>query len=291
MDSYTSSSIVENLFSMVEEDNTLFSVTIELLTKCNWKCKHCYIPNHTSDGLSKDMVFNIFEQLRNLGTFEIVLTGGEIFCRNDIVDIIEKARQMFFKVTLLTNVSLMDEDIISRLSKLHLYNISCTIFSLDESIHDSFTEIPGSLKNALNNIMLIKKYGIPLTIKTVLMNQNYSSDKELQVFCENNGFEYSATPIVSSKNNGDNSPQKFRLSQEQLEEVFLSIDNVDDINSRHLSMNDYVCNTIRSSLFIGYNGDVYPCNTFNIPVGNIYKTPIDIIWNDSDILSNIKNTK
>ncbi|MBS5824331.1 MAG: radical SAM protein [Clostridium argentinense] len=291
MNSHTYSNMVENLLSLVQENNTLFSATIELLTKCNWKCKHCYIPNHNSDGLSTDTVFDIFEQLRTLGTFEIVLTGGEIFCRNDIVNIIEKARQMFFKVTLLTNVSLMDEDIIFRLSKLHLYNISCTIFSLDENIHDSITGIPGSLKKALNNIMLIKKYGLPLEIKTVIMKQNYNSHKELQTFCDNNGFQYSATPTVSSKNNGDNFPQKFRLSQEQLEKVFLSIDNINNINSRRLSQNDYVCNTIRSSLFIGHNGDVYPCNTFNIPVGNIYKTSIGEIWNDSDTLSNIRNIR
>lgn len=45
-----------------------------------------------------------------MGVFELTLTGGEIFCGPDIMEIIAKARSMFFKVILFTKVSLLDED-------------------------------------------------------------------------------------------------------------------------------------------------------------------------------------
>lgn len=287
----TNTSSLTELLNICDKNNILFSTTIELLTKCNWKCKHCYIPNHDNIGLSKSTIFNIFSQLRELGTFEIILTGGEIFYRKDIMDIIEKARQMHFKITLLSNVSLMNEEIISKLSRLSIYNISCTIFSLDESIHDSITRIPGSLKKALSNIMLIKKYNIPLEIKTIIMKENYNSYKQLKDFCSKNGFEYSATPIITAKHNGDKSPLKLRLSENQLEEVFLSTDDMNKINKRHISKDDYACNTIRYSLSIGANGNIYPCNTFITPIGNVYEDNLKNIWNTSTQLFRIKSLK
>lgn len=83
----SSQSIEDHILNKIYNNNTLFSVTIELTTKCNWRCKHCYIESNYNGNLNKNIIFDIFEELRNLGTFEIILTGGEIFCRNDILDI------------------------------------------------------------------------------------------------------------------------------------------------------------------------------------------------------------
>jgi radical SAM protein with 4Fe4S-binding SPASM domain len=289
--SENNSETINKILSTIVKEETLFSVTLELLTKCNWRCKHCYLPNHNDDGLDKQVIFNILEQLRQLGTFEIVLTGGEIFYRNDIMQIIKKARQLFFKVTLLTNVSLMNENIISELSDLGIFNISCTIFSLDETIHDSITGIPGSLKKAIDNIMIMKKYNIPLEIKTLIIKDNYYHYNSIHRFCNENGFKFSATPVISYKHDGDNFPQKLRLTNEQLEQVFLSYDEESDKNPQFLKEEDYICETIRYSLFIGANGDIYPCNTFNTPYGNVHKDTIKDIWYKSSTLNHVKNIK
>lgn len=85
------------------------NVSIELLTSCNFKCKHCYIPQHDNIGLSFSTIESILHQLRDMGTFDIIFTGGEIFLRDDIVDIVSLARKLFFNVSLFTNISLLDE--------------------------------------------------------------------------------------------------------------------------------------------------------------------------------------
>lgn len=283
--------MLKKLLNLCDKNTTLFSATIELLTKCNWRCKHCYIPNRDNIGLDKNVVFDIFKQLRDMGTFELVLTGGEIFYRSDILDIIKKARDMKFKVTLLSNISLMNEEIIKQLAKLSIYNISCTIFSLDENIHDSITGISGSLKKALSNVMLLKKYNIPLQIKTVIMKDNYNSYKQVKVFCEENGFDYFPSTIVSAKHNGDKYPLELRISNSELEETFNYIDDVNIINKRHISQEDYVCDTLRYSLNIDSYGNVYPCNAFNTPIGNIFKNSIKDIWTNSKELSYIRSLK
>lgn len=287
----SSNSLQHNIIFNAIKAESLFSVTIELLTTCNWKCSHCYIPEHNDFGLDKNVIFDIFYQLRNLGVFELILTGGELFIRKDILEIIERARQLFFKVTLLTNISLLDEPTVLKLSKLHLNLISCTIFSLDSDIHDSITGIEGSLEKVLTNLKLLKKYNIPTEIKSVVMDVNFPSIQNLEKHCLENGFQYTASAVVSAKHNGDITPQSHRLSDEQLYAFFKSQHEIENKFPKTFDSSDYVCSTIRYSLFIDVKGDVYPCNTFNSSVGNIFEHTIEYIWQESESLKFFRNIR
>ena len=88
---------------------------MELTTLCNFKCKHCFLEKHTNPGLSTQEIIKIIDELRNFGVYELQFTGGEIFTRKDIMEIIRYARKLKFKVSLLTNVSLISEEIIYEL--------------------------------------------------------------------------------------------------------------------------------------------------------------------------------
>lgn len=285
---------VSDVFQLANENKTLMGITIELLTKCNWRCKHCYLPTHDDDGLSKEIVFDLLSQLRSLGCYEVEFTGGEIFYRKDTMDIIRKAREMYFNVVLFTNVSLLDEDKIKELAEMYVNEISCTIFSLDESIHDSITGVKGSLKKAMENIMLMKKYNMDLQIKTILMNSNYDSYKKLSIFCKENGFRYLATSDIFPRRNGDCSTEKLLLSRKQLEEILPDIDKIRNFSKRSVSPNDYLCDncqSIRLSVTIDSTGNVFPCNLMPISVGDIFKTSLSDIWHNSSKLKELQELK
>ncbi len=128
---------------------TPISATIELTTLCNWKCKHCYINFHDEKGLSELKVKELLRDLRELGVHQLVLTGGEIFIRKDILRIIKYAKELHFRVNILSNASLITEEVAKELSNLYITDYSLTIFSLDEDIHDNITGVKGSLRAAL----------------------------------------------------------------------------------------------------------------------------------------------
>ncbi|MDR2043886.1 MAG: radical SAM protein [Clostridium sp.] len=130
---------VENTISIADKAHTLLHCTIEILTKCNWRCEHCYIPKHDSDGLSLDVLKKIFRELRTMKTFELILTGGEMFLRNDIMDILSDARQLGFNLQLFTNLSLLSEKSRDFIPQANIEKISCTIFSLNPDVHDAIT--------------------------------------------------------------------------------------------------------------------------------------------------------
>ena len=89
----------------------------ELTSQCNLRCKHCYTMFTKEDKLSTKNVFDIIDQMEAVGTLGLVLTGGEIFARKDIVDILRYLYEKKFVLRLNTNGLFIDEDMINQIKE------------------------------------------------------------------------------------------------------------------------------------------------------------------------------
>lgn len=288
-------SIEDKLFVIAHENQIPLDVDIELLTKCNMRCRHCYIPSHTSDGLPFDVLMDIFMQLRKLGTMNLTLTGGEIFLRKDILDIIKAARTFGFRVTLLTNASLLNDELITELKKLHINMLGISLYSLNEVVYNSITQTNNLFHRVVNNILKCKQAGISVRINTPLMNLNKDFN-ELEKFCKTNGFIFNVSQVILPKTNGDNSNQNLAINENDFETLNVRLFEREHTNLTENSFNmlelypDEPCPTLKTTLLIDSSGDVYPCSSMHFKVGNIYQEKLrDIIFNDA--LQNIRNIK
>ena len=96
-------------------------VMFELTYRCNFHCQHCYVPQDYRDKkgeLETREVFDILDQLKDIGCFYLGFTGGEPFVRGDIMDILWYAKRRGFEVIIYTNGSLIDERIACELADL-----------------------------------------------------------------------------------------------------------------------------------------------------------------------------
>lgn len=275
---------LNTISSYTEEKRIPYQVTIELLSSCNFQCIHCYIPEHNCAGFSYGKIIEIFEQLRALGTLRLTLTGGEILIRPEILKIIENARNMGFSVSLLSNASLVTEEIASKLASLYINCFSTTIFSLNCKINDYITGVEGSLASVLNGVSLLKKHGIPIEIKTPLMRPNKIEYRGLREFCRENEFRYIVSPMITSKSNGDSSTAELRLNDEEFKIFFQEVELPKHGNFEPVPFDPdkQPCSSIRQLLSIDCQGNVYPCNSFYYKVGNVYDHTLQEIWNDSE---------
>ena len=149
--------LIQNYFyNKAISENKPVGVMIELLTKCNLRCKHCYLPTHIESGFETNYIKKLLCELRELGIVNVSFTGGEIFLREDIFELIKTARDLHMRVFLLSNATLLTEQKIKMLSELYITEFSTTIFSLKEEINDFITEQKGSLKIILDNLQLLK---------------------------------------------------------------------------------------------------------------------------------------
>lgn len=270
---------LENVKKIYADNERLFEVIYELNTSCNWKCKHCYIPEHNDNGVELCKIKKVLEDLKKEGVFEIIFTGGEIFCRSDIMDIIEYSRRLGFSVNIFTNASLLNEEMIDQLKKLSISSLSCSIYSMVSEVHDEITQVKGSHALAIKNILLAKKAGLDVVVKCMIMKQNYKYINTLRAFCESNELGFVIDTKIYPRNDGNKCSMECMLDDKDFYDNILEYDDIVGYEVKVKQDTDYVCNKTRNSFAIDCRGNVYPCNRLLKKIGNVYEDNVTNIWN------------
>lgn len=282
--------ILSYLYKRASISNTPISVVIELLTKCNLKCEHCYLPEHINYGMDFKKIKSILYDLKRLGTVNILLTGGEIFLRKDIFEIIELCRSLYMRVTLLTNATLLNEDKIKKLQKLHITEVSTSLFSLDNDIHNNITKGDDSLYNVLRNLDILKKTDIKVKVKMPLMKKNFKCLESVWRYSKDNNFEFLASPIIFPQNDGNSKPKQLRLEDNiELSETIKKLDKITGYKKSYAHNENVPCMALSYAMSIDCDGNVFPCNSLFYKVGNVYEESIEEIWLNSKKLRYIKD--
>jgi radical SAM protein with 4Fe4S-binding SPASM domain len=279
--------LTKYLFAKAYKFEIPISAAFELLDRCNLKCEHCYLPQHVNEGMPIQNVKEVLNDMKKMGVLNLTLTGGEIFTRGDIFEIIEYARSLNMRVILLTNATLLDENRIMQLKKLYITQISTSLYSMNPQIHDSITGVNGSWEKLMTNLDLLKKYGINVQIKTPIMKKNKYEYVAIGNFCAQNGFAYKFSARIFSKNDGDNSPKNMRVAPSDLNAI---IRDYDKNEGADLLSKEFTCGALRYSFAVDSSGNVFPCNTYSICVGNVLERSLEEIWNSTEYRK-IRNIK
>ena len=98
-------SISEELFKISRNKKIPLTVNFEVTAACNLSCIHCYHDNcrkNTGEELTFGQIKEMFSSLKNAGTMFLIITGGEPFLRQDILEILNLAREMSFSIIIFT---------------------------------------------------------------------------------------------------------------------------------------------------------------------------------------------
>ncbi|MEW6075268.1 MAG: radical SAM protein [Candidatus Omnitrophota bacterium] len=164
-------------------------VLFELTYDCNFDCIHCYVSqcNRKIETLATKEIFRILNHLQELGSFHLGFSGGEIFLRKDILDILWYAKHKGFNIILLTNGSLIDRYIAEELRKLTLNKVDITLHSLNRSHFEAISRTKGSYVKVMRAIELLHQYKVPLGIKNCSLALNRDDLQEVREFAEKLG--------------------------------------------------------------------------------------------------------
>jgi radical SAM protein with 4Fe4S-binding SPASM domain len=150
---------------------------VELTYRCNFRCVHCY--NTTHIGGTKELTtaewIDSLEQLAGLGCYDLTFTGGEIFVRKDVLDILDAACAGLFSFRLNTNGSLIDEKVLLRLQKMRpfLQSVDISFYGSGPDTHDVLARRPGSYNMTLRAVRLLKEANFAVVAKYVTMRDNF----------------------------------------------------------------------------------------------------------------------
>lgn len=264
----------------------LLNIMFVLLSACNHNCIHCYIPEHTCKGLSTEKIKETILEARHLGALNVTFTGGEIFVRDDIYELIKFARDQYLRVFLMSNAYALNEHDINLLSKLGIAEFSTTLFSMDSRIHERITNVSGSFERVYRNVLLLKEANIPITIKTPLMEINKYAYREVEKFAEDNGFNFMTTTTIFSKTDGNDSPHELQINHNLTQIICETEKILTKYRPRNITTekSGIPCSAGFCNICVNYDGAVWPCNSLLLNLGNIKNSPLSHIWNNSEEL-------
>ncbi|WP_299865970.1 radical SAM protein [uncultured Hoeflea sp.] len=153
------------------EDDTGSSVPVhvvwEITLACNLACGHCgsRAGSRRPNELSTQECFDIVHQLRDAGTREITLIGGEAYLRKDWLDIAAEISRSGMLCGMQTGARGLNK---ARIQAAYDAGIRSIGVSIDgpEDLHDQLRGVPGSYRQALEAIELVAQTGIRPGVNT-----------------------------------------------------------------------------------------------------------------------------
>jgi molybdenum cofactor biosynthesis enzyme MoaA len=88
-------------FEQAPENNTFYSIFVDITHRCNMECANCYVPNREIADMDKEKFYEVLRKLPN--KTEIRLIGGEPTVRTDLFEIIAKIKEYGHRSTMQTN--------------------------------------------------------------------------------------------------------------------------------------------------------------------------------------------
>lgn len=138
-------------------------VMLQITTRCNMHCKHCFLSASKMgvDLSYSDFKSNILHRLVESKVKKITLTGGEPLVHPFILDMIVALDRMGIQSCICTNAALVTEKMLKQLEGINVhFNVS--LDGILPNSHGFFREIsePSEFATILQNIQMIGKYDL-----------------------------------------------------------------------------------------------------------------------------------
>jgi MoaA/NifB/PqqE/SkfB family radical SAM enzyme len=294
-------------------------VQIDCTDRCNSRCLACW----THSPLIKNSRETIFEELepakvkdfikelKKNGIREICFSGGgEPFLYRGIWEVLDFTQQAGIPFCINTNLTLLNEDGISRLLKYDkLRSLTVSIWAPEPGLYSmmhgrdekSFDEV----KNNLKFLNRRKHPGLDVVICSVMTNLNYSCMKELASLAAETGcggIEFALVDVIPGATDRLllNADQLCCLKKDisDLAKKGIPGGKVNVVNKRLFlrrllspgaAFGEYDIETARKPCYAGWiflrlraNGDFNSCRkSHRFPIGNIYQESFSSIWNNA----------
>ncbi|MBW2318717.1 MAG: radical SAM protein [Deltaproteobacteria bacterium] len=141
---------------------------LQLTSRCNLKCKHCYLGESTLVDLPFSDVLSVLEEFEQMQGLRVLFSGGEPLLYPDLRALINALPRFSVRKVLLTNGTLIRKQDVSMLS--HFDEIQ---FSLDglKGGHEALRG-PWTFDQTVRGIEIVRENGIPISIATMVHRHN-----------------------------------------------------------------------------------------------------------------------
>lgn len=196
--------------------------TLALTHSCNLRCVHCYVlPNAKSPSaeLSTDDWLALAQEAAEAGCFSILLTGGEPLLRNDFAEIYLGIRKLGIHVMLFTNATRVDERMVEILRSAPPRLIEVTVYGATPETYLRVTGRAEGHAEAMRGISLLRAAGLPVRLKTVLMQPNRHEFEALRALAAEGEPALRYDAVIQPRFRGDTEVERLRVPPAEVAEL------------------------------------------------------------------------
>lgn len=261
------------------------SVQLELTNECKTVCKMCthYLLGADKGELDKQEIYRTLEWLDELGTRNIILSGGEPLTHKDISWILDSAARFRMHVGLLSsgvlNTGVIENELADKIADVQAW----VQVSIDSFNKEKYRKIRSAdLEVCLGTVKRLSDRGIPTQVCYTIQKDNVDEVLSGDVFSAYKNMLPQSVSVRFKFAHGYNGD--FLVPEEQLSNVVVQLSartndryieemlakgffTYDGIGQglptkekiQQYTTYDFTCNALDLTLFIDSNGDVYPC--------------------------------
>lgn len=252
------------VFEKKARNISLKQAYLHLTYGCNLSCVYCYnkkVINNEEEELGTDDWIKIINKMELIGVESVILTGGEVFLREDLYEICQYIKNKGIKVTILTNGTLLHEGL-----KI-LEIIDSAIVSLDsiDEKENAFYRKNSEIYKVLSNLTALpEEIKKKITVREVVVRGHEENIRRIKKYFADISINTTFSLCL---------PNNYSML-----EMMPNYDTYELVNEDRPGL----CGMGRGIMAIGSLGEIYPCQTFNDKehsFGNIL---------DEDWMDNIK---
>lgn len=261
-------------------------VMLELTHHCGFRCRHCYVSDFEApDLLTGERVFRLLDELAEMGTLVLSLTGGEVLLRGDWLAIARQARERGFALHLFTNGWAVGERQADEIAGLEA-TVHVSVYSLEPAVFEAVTRRPGALERARGAVERLRARGARVVVKVPLTALNYRDAHGVRQWAVSAGAECRLDPTILARRDGGREPLGLRVAQDVIAGELGG--PVLGCHPAAVREDEPLCAAASRFCCITPAGDVRACSVLPGSDGNVRERPFRDVWESSPWLQRVR---
>jgi len=270
----------------------------------------------------------LIEQLAQLGKGQpmppvLVFSGGEPLCRDDIFELIDCAKSFGISPALATNGTLIDSSIAQKIVDVGVVRVAVSIDGATREVHNKLRQLDGAFEQALEGIGHLHQKNIPFQINITLTKHNADQLEEVYELAKSLGAVAIHIFMLVPVGCGQVLAETDMLSPQQYEQKLLEISRLDSLGQLQVKVtcgphyervlrqqgfnsdkktggnvpgrdghggSSKGCLAGVGVLFVGHQGDVFPCGYLPVNCGNVLEKSLSEIWYENKDLAKMRDS-
>lgn len=231
---------------------------VEINTRCNWHCVHCYHEQWEEPGPAVEVMLHRIDRLADAGVFNLTLTGGEPFLYQHFRETVEHARRRGMVVTSYSNGHAIRPSQVQWL-RANVASLEISLLAGTAEVNDYLTGRKGAFANTTARVEQLVQAGVHVLLKTPILAPAVPTLPALKDWVERLGLEWLPELRIDETQSQQRDVRQYSVTDPhdiaQVEAIIPGI-------TAELLRTCYGCRAGRKAVFVDVKGNVFPCLQF-----------------------------